>query len=326
MKYLYVLVGSKKGFYCEQTLVSIASLKIVQPEAFVTLLVDSQTDKDFVSELERIKKYVSEYIVVSVENGVSPVAKSRYIKTSMRRFVQGDFLYVDSDTVWIAPVDEADFTHDVMGVLDGHCLLAVHPLKKGIEEDFKKVGCNPGVETYVNGGVLFSRDSDVSKKFFDLWHKNWLETSKSKYFIDMPSLNCAIKEIGDAFALLPDMYNVQISRSWEFFFDAKIIHFFTGWQNEYFESPYWFQKKEFWNEIRKNGLSEPILAKISKPLAAFEKTLGVYGKTEREFRDTALYGFIADIYSKRNEKKTFYLLEKMMVKLSKILGRTKASC
>ena len=325
MKYLYVLVGSKNGFYCEQTLVSIASLKNVQPEAFVTLLVDCQTDKDFVPELERIKKYVSEYIVVPVEKSVHPIAKSRYIKTSMRKYVQGDFLYVDADTVWNAPIDETDFTHDVMGVLDGHSLLTVHPLKKEIEEDFKKVGCNPGVERYVNGGVLFSRDSDVSKNFFDLWHKNWLETSKSKYFIDMPSLNCAIEKIGDGFALLPDVYNVQVSRSWEFFFDAKIIHFFTGWQNEYFESPYVFQKKEFWKEIREKGLSESVYAKITKPLAAFEKTLGVYGNSEKEFRQTALYGFLADIYSKRNEKKTFYFLEKMMVKLSKSLGRTKAS-
>ena len=312
MKYLYVLVGSKNGFYCEQTLVSMASLKNVQPDAFVTLLVDNQTDKSFVPELERIKKYVSEYIVVPVEAHIHPIARSRHIKTSMRKYVEGDFLYIDADTVWNAPIDETVFTHDVMGVLDGHCLLAEHPLKKRIEEDFKKVGYNPDVEKYVNGGVLFSRDSEVSRNFFDIWHKKWLETSESKYFIDMPSLNCAIKEIGDAFDLLPDIYNAQISRSWEYFFDAKIIHFFTGWQNDYFESPYMFQKKEFWNEIKKVGLSESILASISRPQAAFEKTLGVYGNAEKEFRDTALFGFLEDLYKRRKEKGTFYFLEKLV--------------
>ena len=312
MKYLYVLVGSKNGFYCEQTLVSMASLKNVQPEAFVTLLIDGQTDKDFVPELERIKKYVSECIVVPVEESVPPIARSRCIKTSMRKYVKGDFLYVDADTVWNVPVVETDFTHNVMGVLDGHCLLAEHPLKKGIEEDFKKVNYNPEVDKYVNGGVLFSKDSEVSKKFFDLWHEKWWETSSSGDFIDMPSLNYAVKQIGDSFALLPDVYNVQISRSWEYFFDAKIIHFFTGWQNDYFESPYLFQKKCFWNEIKKVGLSESILAAISRPQAAFEKTLGVYGNAEKEFRDTALFGFLEDMYKRRKEKGTFYFLEKLV--------------
>ena len=318
MKYLYVLVGSKNGFYCEQTLVSMASLKNVQPEAFVTLLIDGQTDKDFVPELERIKKYVSECIVVPVEESVPPIARSRCIKSSMRKYVKGDFLYVDADTVWNAPVVETDFTHDVMGVLDGHCLLANHPMKKGIEEDFRKVGFNPEVEKYVNGGVLFSKDSDVSREFFDLWHETWRKTSAGKYFIDMPSLNYAIKQMDDSFALLPDSYNVQISRSWEYFPHAKLIHFFTGWRNDCFESPYLFQKNSFWEEVRQNGISKLVSVAINNPLMSFEKTIGVYGRDERKFRDTALYGFILDIYNKRDQKKTFSLLERLINKLSKL--------
>lgn len=318
MKYLYVLVGSKKGFYCEQTLVSMASLKRVEPDSFITLLVDNQTAVDCKREIEKIRKYVSEYIIVPIEDCFPAIARSRYIKTSMRKYIKGDFLYVDADTVWNAPVEKDDFTHDIMGVLDGHCLLANHPMKKGIEEDFRKVGLNPEVEKYVNGGVLFSKDSDVSRDFFDLWHETWRKTSASGYFIDMPSLNYAIKQMGNSFALLPDSYNVQISRSWEYFPHAKLIHFFTGWRNDCFESPYLFQKNSFWEEVQQNGISEPVYVAINNPLMSFEKTLGVYGQDERKFRDTALYGFILDIYNKRNQKKTFSLLERLINKLSKL--------
>ena len=318
MKYLYVLVGSKIGFYCEQTLVSMASLKKVQPDAFITLLVDDQTDENFGMEIARIKKYINDYVVIPVENGVPPMARSRYIKTSMRKYVKGDFLYIDADTVWNAPVDETVFSHDIMGVLDGHRLLADHPLKKGIEEEFKRVNCNPGVEQYVNGGVLFSKDSEVSKEFFNVWHKKWVETSKTGCYLDMPSLNYAIKQIGEAFALLPDVYNAQISRSWKFFLNAKIIHFFTGWQSAPFELPYLFQKKFFWNVVKERGINEFVQNAINNPLKAFDEDVELFGSAEKEFRQTALYGFIVDIFTNRSNKKTFYILEKCVRLLSKI--------
>lgn len=315
MKYLYVLVGSKKGFYCEQTLVSMISLKRVMPCAHITLLVDKKTDYDFKPKLERIQKYVNEYIIVPIDESISSVAKSRYIKTSMRKYVDGDFLYIDADTIWNAPVEESDFTHDIMGVLDGHCLLAEHVSQKSIYEDFKNVGYDPNVEKYVNGGVLFSKDSEVSKHFFELWHEKWKVTSASGCCIDMPSLNYAITQIGKKFAYLPDTYNVQISRSWQYFLQAKVIHFFTGWQNNFFESPYLFQKKSFWNEVREKGISELVMSAIENPLISFDDVVGVYGKAESDFRNTALYGFIADIYSKRTKKKTFYILEWIMNKV-----------
>ena len=318
MKYLYVLVGSKNGFYCEQTLVSMASLKNVQPNAFVTLLIDSQTDKDFEPEINRIRKYVNEYIVVPIEECVPPIAKSRYIKTSMRKYVKGDFLYIDADTVWNAPICETDFTHDVMGVLDGHCLLSKHLKKFEIEEEFRKTNCHPGVERYVNGGVLFSKDSERSKIFFDMWHERWLETSKSGYFIDMPALNYAIKQVGNVFALLPDVYNVQISRSWKFFMNAKIIHFFTGWLAEPFEQPYLFQKKSFWNVVKENGVDDFVQNAINNPLTVFDENFGLFGNDENKFRQTALYGFVADSYVNRNNKKTFFVLEKCIQLLSKV--------
>lgn len=315
MKYLYVLVGSKNGFYCEQTLVSMASLKNVQPEAFVTLLIDGQTDKDFVPELERIKKYVSECIVVPVEESVPPIARSRCIKTSMRKYVKGDFLYVDADTVWNAPVVETDFTHDVMGVLDGHCLLAEHPLKKGIEEDFKKVNYNPEVDKYVNGGVLFSKDSEVSKKFFDLWHEKWRETSSSGYFIDMPSLNYAFKEIyGNDVPLLPDVYNCQISRSWKYFTGAKLVHFFTGWMAEYNERPYIFQRKSFWELVQKNGLDDCVVKMLKNPLNAFAIPIEICDGVDLELRKTAAYGLLRDMFERKiqGKKSRFVLVEKMV--------------
>ena len=318
MKYLYVLVGSKKGFYCEQTLVSMVSLKKISPKAFISLLVDEQTDQEYKSEISNIKKYVDEYIIVPIKKELPSTAKSRFMKTTMREYLKGDFLYVDADTIWCAPVDENDFSNDVMGVLDGHCLLNDHPLKKRIKEDFAKTNCNPDVEKYINGGVLFSKDSETSRIFFDLWHEKWKETSLNGCFIDMPSLNYAIKKIGDAFSILPDVYNVQISRSWKYFANAKLVHFFTGWTDEYFESPYLFQKKRFWTAIRDNGIDEMATSAIENPRSAFDNSFVICGKEELDFHNTALYGFVADLYARRRERKTFYFLNEIVKKISKM--------
>lgn len=43
VKYLFVLTSSPKDFFCEQTLVAIASLRVHNPGAFVTLLTDDKT-------------------------------------------------------------------------------------------------------------------------------------------------------------------------------------------------------------------------------------------------------------------------------------------
>lgn len=312
MKYLYVLVASKDSFYCEQTLVSMMSLKSITSNASISLLVDDETDKNFKKEIGCILQYVTEYVVIPIKKNIPPIAKSRYIKTSMRKYITGDFLYIDADTVWNTPVKKSDFTHDIMGVLDGHCILTNHMLKTSIEEDFKKTNCNPNVIEYVNSGVLFSKDSAFSNSFFKQWHELWLETSKHGCYIDQPSLNCVINQMKSGFFTLPDSYNVQISRSWEFFFDAKIIHFYTGWQHNLFESPYLFQKKHFWETIKQNGITPFVQNLIENPIKAFEKKWNVYGSSENKFRQTALYGFLVDIYSNREKKITFCLLEKML--------------
>lgn len=319
MKYVYILVGSLAGYYFEQTLVSLASLKYVSPSAKISLLVDSDTDKVDDLILSKIRSYVDEYIVQSFDENIPCVARSRILKTTMRSIVDGDFLYVDSDTVWANPVDESDFSEDVMGVLDGHCLLKDHPLKNGIDKDFEQTGCNPDVCSYVNGGVLFVKDSDKARKFFDVWYKKWLDTSKSGYYIDMPSLNYAFKHLyGDDVPLLPENYNAQISRSWKYFPKAKLIHFFTGWMKETGDKPYVFQRKSFWKIVKKDGLNDYVVQMLKNPLEAFDGPVLLYDNVDYELKKTALYGLVRDMFERKmlGKKSRFDFVEKFVRKLT----------
>lgn len=326
MKYIYILVNSKTGFYTEQTYVSMLSLKHVSPNAYITLLVDDETDKnDRNSFFSSIKQLTNEYKVIPLDKNMPPVAKSRYLKTTMRQIIEGDFLYVDSDTIWASPINEADFTFDIMGVLDGNCFLEDNPVRDYIQSVCQKTNFLPKSKYYVNGGVMYSKDTPFSHEFFKKWHDNWLISSKDGCFVDQPSLNILISEtIPPEKVLLPGTYNAQITFCWDYFFKAKIIHYFTHSieHGKRFEHPYILKNKDFWEDLSKNGLTDEIQQIINNPLVAFQKGISIKLADEERFRHTHLYGFIKDLYiNKINGKKSrFDFLDRAVTYLQQIVS------
>ena len=103
VKYLFVLTSSPKDFFCEQTLVAIASLRVHNPGAFVTLLTDDKTAETLTGPRAALKDAVDELKVLTLDEKFTPMLRSRYLKTVMRNEIDGDFLYMDSD---IAIVDD----------------------------------------------------------------------------------------------------------------------------------------------------------------------------------------------------------------------------
>lgn len=314
MKYLYVLVNSTTGFYTEQTYVSMLSLRHVTPDAFISLLVDDKTANIQGNHFfESIKSLVNEYKVISLPSDMPAIERSRFIKTSMREHTVGDFLFIDSDTIWASPIDREDFTFDIMGVLDAHKpfspLMTSH---KFVLDYFDKMDCHFKQNFYINSGILYSKDSVYSKNFFKKWHEKWKETSKSGIFVDQPSLNYIInnEENPEKFLLLGE-YNAQISNSWRHFPYAKIIHYFTFWEkNKDFNSPYLLQNINFWENVRKEGISKKI---IEKPLAAFGGEISI-SLIDDFFEKSALYGFVKDLYKrkKNGQRSKFDILEKLL--------------
>lgn len=322
IKYLYILVNSESGFYTEQTYVSMLSLKHVSPNAQISLLVDEQTDKSNNPFFISIKHLINEYKVIPIDKGMPSVAKSRFLKTTMRQNIEGDFLYVDSDTIWANPINESDFSFDIMGVLDGHVPFCQNSAKKTIEEKFKKMNCFPNTEYYINGGVLFSRDSELSKEFFTQWHNKWLQTSQSGIFIDQPSLNYVLNKIEPSEKkILPGEYNSQIINSWNYFFKAKIIHYFSSCSspNNLFRFPYLLHRQDYWEKFREQQASVNIDFIVSNPLALFEDDIMIKSSAERDFEKTNIYGFAKDIYTRKmaGKKTRFNLTEKILALISR---------
>ena len=95
-KIIYVLVSNENDCYLEQALVSIYSLRLYNPDANLLLLVDEETSRTLENGIRKlILNYVSKLVIVDVPFHYSKQQKSRYIKTSLRSQVIGDFLFID---------------------------------------------------------------------------------------------------------------------------------------------------------------------------------------------------------------------------------------
>jgi hypothetical protein len=155
-----------------------------------------------------IKSYFDEYVEVDIPDGFTQKQRSRYLKTTLRKWVSGDFLYVDTDTVIAGSISEIDnCTENIAMALDV---------------------CYEKQKKHFNSGVIYAKDSKFSLDFFDQWHAGWLEGVAKGIDNDQPSLYLLTAQM-DGFRTLSSAWNFQIKlkRNDKGLTDAKIVHYFN---------------------------------------------------------------------------------------------------
>ena len=228
MKYLFVLTSSPKDFFCEQTLVAIASLRDHNPNAFVTLLTDDRTADTLTGNRAALKNAVDELKVLKLDESLSPMLRSRYLKTVMRNEVDGDFLYMDSD---IAVVDDLTIPDEWQGgiyaVLDFHTNLHKAINRKKVLKAASNLGFSPILnDELFNGGVMYASDTPRSREFFKKWHELWKFSVSKNYPFDMAALAETDFSFGYVIRKMPGEWNCQLAYGKKFLPKAKILHFF----------------------------------------------------------------------------------------------------
>ena len=289
MKILYVLVSSEKDFYYEQALISMMSAKHRMPNCFITLLTDSETEEGLKYSRNLINKYISEKVVIDLDKDLTPMQRSRWLKTSMRKCVKGDFLYVDVDTVFAAPIDESFFSEDIMGIPDGNCPLEKHPMKWFIEGNLKKVHFCNALDYHINSGILYFKDSPNAHFFCQQWHQRWIETCEKGIYIDQPALHQTIIDTGNILKILPDYMNAQFGRNINTLSKGVILHYYSSWVNDSLYKPaYKFLQKEWLIKFRENPDAAEFQSLIQNPKEAFDEETFITGKEFSAFINSEL--------------------------------------
>ncbi|MFZ0434957.1 MAG: glycosyltransferase [Chthoniobacterales bacterium] len=227
---VYIVISNGRDEHADMALASMLSTKISNPLIRISLLCDENSAKSIKNNKHRILKVCDELIPVTVPDG-DGTFKNRWIKTQLPKFIQGDALYLDSDTLVRLPLNKLPDLVEELGMVANHNGVKIY--EQFWHEDrkiFTKMGWStPYIQTYYNGGVLFFKHCSRTIYFFEQWHKFWCEsTDKTGRLRDQPSLNQAIYSSNVKCEELPSSYNAQIPSDWIKSHNAVIWHFFSS--------------------------------------------------------------------------------------------------
>ena len=277
-KLVYTLVGSVGDVYLGQAIISAYTARKTNPSAKIVMVVD-ETTGNAIKTIPTINDYFDDVVEVKVPDTLNKVQASRYLKTTLRQQIQGDYLYIDTDTVIIGDLSGCDaLTADVAAVLDRHAVVEQHPTLSGVKIDLRTVGL--AVEDlrskYFNGGVMYLKDSVLAHNFYNCWHRHWDEARKSGHNIDQPPLAKANKECGYIIQELSGEWNCQMVDNFINIMDnAKVLHYFASHRR----SPYKLYDEVLLKKVAETGvIDDELKAALEHPKSLFrEQHLLVHG-------------------------------------------------
>lgn len=281
MKFVYVLVGSSDDYYAEQAYLSLVSLKKHNPEAHVVLVSDEATRNNLTASGSPLNEILNDWIVAQVSTELNRKCRSRFLKVSLRRLVEGDFLYIDCDTVINGTLDFREgYDGDMYAAYDFN---GSGESSEYMAEIFNKIG-EKDVSPYVfyNAGVLLVKDTPLCHNFFKDWENIWFRYYQTHGLeIDQLSFVKANLKNGNFIEALPAEYNCQISFSnaIDSLLKSKILHYIADFKVSQ-EFP--FENIKLLQKVRERGLTEEIKDILDRPIENFLKCNPMMGRGERE--------------------------------------------
>ena len=278
MKYVYVLVSSEDDLYYEQALMSVWSLRFQMPRADIIVLCDDATEKGLCGKRGALTELATEIRAVPFGADTGKAERSRLIKTAVPDYVDGDFLYIDCDTVICGDLSSIEeYEYEAAGVLDGHVMLDEHIHKDYFLARDKALGFTgtKAAGFNINGGVILFRSTDYARSLFRAWNEAWKYSAYQKHDLhDQSALNEANVRTGLKMQLLPGEWNCQPSHGGlAFLKDAKIIHYYSSeFAGKYYIPYYKLADKTLQMRIKEaGGIPDDIQAMLREPKFQFNK-------------------------------------------------------
>ena len=307
MKYVYVLVSDESDYYYEQTLLSINSLRMQIPNAYISLLVDSETEKNLKGKRNLIINLINELKSIVIIDFYEKKARSRYLKTSVRQNLSGDFVFIDSDTVIAKDISVLENIDIFLGaVLNEHTTLSDLKNYNPIYYDEMqaldiKLNFTSTINsnTYFNSGLILCKDCTLGNTFYNEWHSLWLNGYKLNNVTDQQAFNQANYNLDNVIKELGGEWNCQILADGgiRYLHTANIIHYFNSMKEE---NPYLLGSYNVLEKIKRTGfIDQDTLDMLKDPKSLFSKNtrLKVINKNLRKFNKSITYIIVFYVFN-----------------------------
>lgn len=288
-KIVYTFIDSPIHFFFEELWASLFSLRLYNKDANVTVLTD-KTSADHIQAVPELSSMINSLKIVDVDSKYNAVERSRIIKTNVRNLIDGDYLYIDTDTVICGSLDIVDNIQEEFAcVLEGHVPLKNHPAKSLVIKDMKRL-YNMDVSKiayWFNMGVTFVKDTPRTRDFFKKWNENWitLYAQTGNKSDQRPLLKTDI-DSGNLIRPMDGRLNCQVPFSPYYLYDALILHFIHMPQQRFhLRSP--FLNGEFYKRLHEKGhMTTGIEDEIRNVKLSFQGQLQLVSKEQASFVET----------------------------------------
>lgn len=318
-KIVYVLVSSDSDIYLEQAYVSMYSLKHHTPEAHIVVLTDSITDSSFVGKRKEMVSLANEVVVVELDPKMNGQKRSRQLKTSVRNLVEGDFLFIDCDTIVTRPLDEIDSINEsIAACRDSHsdfnnnpyrdmCLRQGHLLNWPIDDE----------KDYFNSGVIYVKDTPETHEFYRLWNENLNKGYEKKVFMDQPSFAKTNYEMQHIVKHLDDVWNCELKHGIRYLKDAYIVHYLCTNPSRYQDKQlFLLNEKDVLLELKRTGLiSDEIERVIENPFEGIAETTCCFAGEDLFFLQSSIFVFFRRHFKKNKKTLVLILIFRLLNKI-----------
>lgn len=279
-KIVYVVVSNDNDVYLEQALLSVYSAKFYNPNTEIILLVDNFTNATIKGKRAKILDYISSKVVVEIKGKYTNQQRSRILKTSVREYIEGDFLFIDSDTIITSSLMEIDsFGSDIGAVKDFHLSLEKNPGLYHFIRKIAKIMKWPIYQesNYFNSGVTYVKDNLKTRQFYKDWNRYWCKGVSKGINIDQPAFAMSNILNNHIIHELSGEWNCQLRHGLRYLENVKIFHY---WSADIYNKPEQpiaeFMNKRLYLKIKKDGdIDNEMIHIIENPKNYFAETTDI---------------------------------------------------
>jgi hypothetical protein len=227
MKAVFSVTSNGSDKFEVMTRLALISLRLTNPEIKAIIAMDSDTHRNLTARKSTLIREADDIVIIQTPEG-DQIFRNRFVRTSVRSSLKGDYLHLDSDILIRGRLDDVFSSRGDIAAALNHSQES--PERQVWSEDAlanKTMGWRVNPSRNLNAGVILFRDTETVRDFCILWNRRLIEAYKRLGRPnDQAPFNASLEEKGIAPTVLESRFNAQFQANPSVVTGAVIWHFY----------------------------------------------------------------------------------------------------